>query len=213
MLHHLIQVWFQWVKDWEYAGVFILMAMESSIFPVPSEIVMPPAAFWAAQGKMNFWGVVLAGTSGSWFGSSVTYWVARVLGFPFIDKFGKYFFLKSEKIKASGVFVEKHGAAGLFFARLLPVVRHLISIPAGVYKMPFGKFSLITTVGAGLWCFILSWFGEQVIGQEPGLLDSPEQLAHVMKKKLMWFIIAAVIFLGLYFVTQFMMKNKNKTKK
>ena len=86
MLHELLQTWFNWVNDWGYWGVILLMAMESSIFPVPSEVVMPPAAFLAAQGKMNLWGVIAAGTFGSWLGSAITYAVSRAFGRPFMLK-------------------------------------------------------------------------------------------------------------------------------
>ena len=155
MLHHLITVWFQWVQDWGYLGVIILMAMESSIFPVPSEVVMPPAAMLAAQGKLNFWLVVLAGTFGSWLGSAITYGISRWLGRPFVLKFGKWFFISPEKLERAETFMARYEAGGIFFARLLPVVRHLISIPAGIVRMPFGKFSAMTVIGSFLWCTVL----------------------------------------------------------
>src|SRR4029079_15288709 len=97
MLHELLRTWFHWVDQWGYLGVFILMAMESSIIPVPSEVVMPPAAFWAAQGRMSMAGVVLAGTLGSYFGSVVSYLVSKWVGQPILRKYGKYFFLPVEK--------------------------------------------------------------------------------------------------------------------
>ena len=90
-MHALIALWFGWVRDWGYAGIVVLMAMESSIFPVPSEVVIPPAAFWVSQGKMSFAGVVLAGTFGSWLGSAITYWVARWVGRALILKWGRKF--------------------------------------------------------------------------------------------------------------------------
>ena len=127
MLHELLKTWFLWVEQWGYFGVFILMAMESSIFPVPSEIVMPPAAFWAAQGRMDFWGVVAAGTLGSLFGSLVTYYAAQFLGRPVVARFGKYFFMSEEKVAMAEAFILRHGLVGIFVARLLPVVRHLHS--------------------------------------------------------------------------------------
>lgn len=200
MLHEWIKVWFGWVEAWGYAGVFILMAMESSIFPVPSEVVMPPAAFWAVQGKMSFWGVVLAGTAGSWFGSAVTYFVARFAGWPLLQRYGKYVLMPPEKIALATGWVERFGAGGVLIARFLPVVRHLISIPAGVLKMPFGLFSLVTTVGAGAWCAILAWFGAAVIGDRPELLQSPEQMIAVVKAKLLWFVVAVLGFAVLYAV-------------
>src|SRR3954452_10892557 len=99
MLHGLLQVWFGWGRYGGYLGVIVLMAMESSIFPVPSEVVIPPAAFWAAQGRMSFWGVVLAGTFGSWLGSAITYWVARWLGRLVVVKWGRLFMVSEEKLE------------------------------------------------------------------------------------------------------------------
>ena len=156
-MHHLIEIWFQWVQDWGYWGVILLMAMESSIFPVPSEVVIPPAAFLAAQGKMSLWGVILAGTFGSWLGSAITYGVSRYAGRPFILKFGKYFFISPDKLERAEHFMARYEAGGIFFARLLPVVRHLISIPAGIVRMPFGKFSLMTVIGSAIWCLVKAW--------------------------------------------------------
>ncbi len=198
LLHSLIKVWFGWVEAWGYAGVFILMAMESSIFPVPSEVVMPPAAFWAAQGKMSFTGVVIAGTLGSYVGSIITYWVARWLGIPFINRYGRYVGLTPEKMKFAESWVRQYGAAGILVARFLPVVRHLISIPAGILKMPVASFSFMTTLGAGAWCWILAWFGAEVIGAHPELLQSPEAMVDVMKAKLIW-LVGAVLVLGLLY--------------
>ncbi len=209
MLHELLTTWFNLVEQWGYVGVFILMAMESSIFPVPSEIVMPPAAFWAAQGRMDFWGVILAGTAGSYFGSIVTYGVARAVGLPVVHRYGKYFFLSEKNLRLAETWVLAHGTMGVFIARLLPVVRHLISIPAGLFKMPVGKFSLVTIVGAGIWCSILAWFGREVIGDSPELLQSPEQLIHVMKAKVIW-IVAGVLAFGALYALMVWIRNRTK---
>ena len=133
-MHHLISIWFHWVKDWGYLGVILLMAMESSIFPVPSEVVIPPAAFWAAQGQMSKWGVILAGTFGSWLGSAITYFLAAWLGRIIVVRWGKWFFISEEKLLRAEHFVHRYEAGGVFFARLLPVIRHLISIPAGLVR-------------------------------------------------------------------------------
>lgn len=200
MLHELIRVWFGWVEQWGYAGVFLLMAMESTVVPVPSEIVMPPAAFWAAQGKMSFEGVILAGTLGSLLGSVVNYWVSQWIGLPVLQRYGKYFFISQDKLNLAHRWVSQFGTIGIFIARLLPVVRHLISIPAGILKMPFGRFSLATTLGAGIWCGVLSWFGREVIGGSPELLASPEALSHVIQAKLIWFVVGVVVFTVLYLV-------------
>ena len=210
MLHELIRTWFGWVDQWGYWGVFILMAMESSIIPVPSEIVMPPAAFWAAQGKMSFTGVVLAGTLGSYFGSAVSYWASRTLGYPIVARYGKYFLMPADKVLMAEAWVNRFGNFGIFIARLLPVVRHLVSIPAGLLKMPFGRFSVVTTLGAGLWCLILSWFGQELIGSHPELLQSPEALISVIKAKMHGFL-ALVGGLGLLYVGVVWFKKKGMT--
>jgi membrane protein DedA with SNARE-associated domain len=202
MLHEWIKIWFSWVQDWGYIGVFLLMAMESSIIPVPSELVIPPAAFWASQGQMSFTGVILAGTFGSWFGSALSYWGARWLGTPVLQRFGKYVLITPDKLLFAQRWLERYGVGGVFFARLLPVVRHLISIPAGVLRMPFLKFSAVTVVGAGLWCAVLAWFGRAVIGDRPDLLDSPEIMAHVIRGKLLWFVAAVVVFGILYAIVK-----------
>ena len=193
MLHALITTWFHWLEAWGYLGVFLLMALESSIVPVPSEVVMPPAAYWAAQGRMSLAGVILAGTLGSLFGSAVSYWTARWVGLPVLERFGKYALVGPKQLEVGERWVNEYGVGGIFAARLLPVVRHLISIPAGILKMPFGRFSAVTTLGAGLWCSVLSWFGVKVLGDQPNLLDSPEQMVAVIKAKLFWFIAAVVV--------------------
>lgn len=196
MLHQLLESVASWclhlVNDWGYWGVVILMAMESSIFPVPSEVVIPPAAILAAsQGSMTLTGVVLAGTFGSWLGSAITYGVARALGRPFIEKFGKYFGASLAKLERAEHFMHRYESGGLFFARLMPVLRHLISIPAGIICMPFLKFSLLTTVGAAIWCTVLAWLGGKVgsrlraAGQDPlqdaaALIEAVKHESHVI---------------------------------
>ncbi len=210
MIHELLTTWFHWVEMWGYLGVFILMAMESSIIPVPSEIVLPPAAFWAAQGRMSFSGVVVAGTAGSYFGSLINYWISRWVGEPVIKKYGRYFLLPPDKLAIAENWVASYGTFGIFTARLLPVVRHLISIPAGALKMPFGKFSFATLAGAGVWCTILSWFGQQVIGTHPELLQSPEAMMGVVKSKMHWFLAAVLLLGGLYaWVMRYRRKNSD----
>lgn len=200
MLHDLIHTWFTWVHDWGYWGVVILMAMESSIFPVPSEVVMPPAGFLAAQGKMSFWGAILAGTAGSWLGSAITYAVSRWAGRPFIVKFGKYFFCPPEKLERAERFLARYEAGGIFFARLLPVVRHLISIPAGIVRMPFGKFSAMTIIGSFIWCAILTWYGKGVSERNPKLMENPDQMVHAIKHESLWLVAAVAVICVLYFV-------------
>ena len=209
MLHELLHTWLGWVENWGYLGVIILMAMESSIIPVPSEVVMPPAAFLAAQGKLSLWGVILAGTFGSWLGSAITYAISRWLGRPFVLKFGKYFFISPEKLERAEVFMQRYEAGGIFFARLLPVVRHLISIPAGIVRMPFGKFSAMTIIGSFIWCAILSWYGKGIAERNPDLMKDPEAMIHAIKHESLG-IIAGIAVIGvLYFLMLKMTGKKN----
>ncbi|MBI3544600.1 MAG: DedA family protein [Deltaproteobacteria bacterium] len=207
MLHSLLTSWFNFVRDWNYLGVFLLMALESSIVPIPSEVVMPPAAFWASQGKMEFWLVVLAGTAGSYFGSLMSYLVSQWVGRPVVTRFGKYFLLGPEKVAMAEVWVTRYGAGGVFFSRLLPVIRHLVSIPAGLLKMNFVKFSLATTLGAFSWCAILSWFGQQILGDHPELLSSPEAMVAVCREKL-HLVVAGVMVLAMAYSVVVYMKRK-----
>src|SRR5919199_1102511 len=151
-MHKLIETWFHWVLSGGYPAVFWLMALESTIFPIPSEVVIPPAAIVAAShGGMSLPGVVIAGTLGSWFGSVLMYIVARWAGRPFVLRYGKYFLVPEDKLARAEVFMRRYEAGGIFFARLLPVIRHLISIPAGIIRMGFLKFSALTLAGGALW--------------------------------------------------------------
>lgn len=218
-MQSLIEIWFRWVHEWGYGGVVILMAMESSIFPVPSELVIPPAAILAAQGgKMSVLGVIIAGTFGSWLGSAITYWVALVVGRPVVMKFGKYFLLPSDKVERAERFMHRYEGGGIFFARLLPVIRHLISIPAGMIRMGFLKFSILTIVGAAIWCWVLAVLGQKVGAKLPASQMLALQkgdgvdlthLIHAVKHEALWIVGAVVAICILYFVMQRLTGSKN----
>ncbi len=198
MLHSLFVLWFQLCREWGYTGVFVLMAVESTVFPIPSEVIVPPAAYWAQQGEMNFWGVVFASTLGSWAGSSLSYWVAAELGRPMILRYGKYFLVPEKKWLLAEQWIQHYHSAGIFFARLLPVVRHLISLPAGAARTPYATFSAMTLAGSFLWSVVLAWFGAEVLADQPNLLEDPDAMIHVLKDKLMWFVGAALVLLATY---------------
>ncbi|HEX9285541.1 MAG TPA: DedA family protein [Nitrospirales bacterium] len=193
-----VGIWFQWVHDWGYPGIVILMAMESSIIPIPSEIVIPPAAYWAAQGRFSFGGVVLAGTVGSYLGAAITYWVARWLGRPLLVRYGPYIFCPENKLLRAERWLARYEAGGVFFARMVPVVRHLIGIPAGFVRMPFGVYSAMTIIGSGLWCGILAWFGGHLLGAQPDLLNDPAMLVQVLRERSWWFAGFALVLCALY---------------
>ena len=198
MFHSLLTVWFDLTLKWGYAGVFALMAIESTVFPLPSEVVIPPAAYLATQGHMNFWGVVAAATLGSWAGSALSYWVARSLGRPLLLRYGRYVFVPEKKWLLAEGWINRYSAAGIFFARLLPVVRHLVSLPAGAARMNFKVFTTMTLLGSFVWSTVLAWFGAKVLGEEKQLLQDPGAMVRVLKDKLAWFVAAAVILLLLY---------------
>jgi len=200
MFHSLFVQWFNLSLQWGYAGVFLLMAIESTIFPIPSEMIVPPAAYWAEQGHFRFWGVVLAATLGSWSGSALSYFVAQSLGRPLILHYGKYFLVPEKKWMLAEQWILHYSAAGVFFARLLPGVRHLVSLPAGAARMPFALFSAMTLSGSLLWSTVLAWFGASVLTDQPELLENPDALVRLLKEKLLWFVAAAIILLALYVV-------------
>ncbi len=201
-MHHLIQLWFQWVEQWGYLGIILLMAMESSIFPVPSEIVIPPAAFLAMEGKLNTFGVIAAGTFGSWLGATVTYWVSLWLGRVFISQWGRYILLSERKLERAENWIHRYEAGGIFFARLLPVIRHIISIPAGIIRMNFATFSVMTLAGSALWCCVLTWFGQKVLTRS--MIESKDATALIQAVKgsgnFHIMVIACVVFACLYVV-------------
>lgn len=147
------------VVDFGYIGIIIMMAVESSFIPFPSEIVMIPAGYAAQKGDMSLSLVLISGFSGSMIGAWINYFLAMSLGRRFLYRYGKYFFMGPEILDKMQEFFQKHGSVSTFTGRLIPGVRQLISIPAGLYKMNFGLFSLYTFLGAGLWSTILVLLG------------------------------------------------------
>src|SRR5262245_51184980 len=137
MLHELIKAWFEWSRDAGYFGVFIMMAIESTIVPIPSEIIMPPAGYWAEQGQMSLVGVILVGGLGSTFGSTLCYWFSRSFGRAVLARYGKWLLLPPERLELAERWLAEYAMGGIFLSRLLPVVRHLIGFPAGLVRVPF----------------------------------------------------------------------------
>jgi membrane protein DedA with SNARE-associated domain len=158
-MHELINWLVTTIGALGYPGIFLLMAMESSVIPIPSELVMPPAGYLAQQGQMNMTLAILCGTFGSLIGAYANYFAAHYLGRPLLLKYGKYVWITEEKFAKVETFFKNHGEVSTFIGRLLPVVRHLISLPAGLAGMNHLKFSLYTLAGAGLWVTVLSYIG------------------------------------------------------
>jgi membrane protein DedA with SNARE-associated domain len=152
---------------WLIAG---LMALESTFVPIPSEVIIPPAAYLAhTQGQMSLFGIVLAGTAGSWVGASLMYWASRTLGRAVLLRVAPYVGLKAAKIDMAERWAARYEWGGVFFSRLLPVIRHLIGIPVGILRMDFRWYALATLAGSLLWCSVLTWLGA-TLGRHPELL-------------------------------------------
>jgi membrane protein DedA with SNARE-associated domain len=198
-MHELMVTWFGWVRDWHYLGIFLLMAMESSLIPVPSELVIPPAAYWAAQGEMSMTGVVLAGTAGSFVGALVMYGASRALGRPLVLRWGKYVMVSPAKLEQAERFLARYETGGVFFARLLPVIRHLIGIPAGIVRMPLGPYCVSTIVGSAVWCTVLAVLGKEVLGDRPDLMTNPTAVIDALKGK-SHIVVGAVLVLAVLYV-------------
>jgi membrane protein DedA with SNARE-associated domain len=168
-MHTLIDSLFSFFSTIDYTAIFVLMTLESSIFPVPSELVMIPAGVSAAGGHIDPVLAILVGGVGSVVGALLNYYIlGKWLGKPFLTKYGKYILITPEKYKRAEDLFLQNDKIYTFVGRLIPVVRHLISIPAGIFRMPMTPFISITFLGATLWCAILValgyYFGESVIG-------------------------------------------------
>jgi membrane protein DedA with SNARE-associated domain len=192
-LAHLI-AWYQQTLDaGGYPLIAGMMLMESTFIPLPSEMVIPIAAHQArVTGKMTLWGVVIAGTLGSWAGAAIMYWASRLAGRPLVLRYGGYFLVPEAKLHAAEQWAARFGPFGVFAARLLPVVRHLIGIPMGIVKMDFLRYSLFTLAGSLLWCGVLAWVGVTA-GNDPKLMQG--DLHHIV----LWLAGAVVVLGSLYY--------------
>ncbi len=171
-----------------------LMALESTLVPIPSETIVPPAAYLArTQGGLSVAGVVIAATLGSWVGASVMYWGARWLGRPLVMRFAPYVGLSVPKIELAERWSAHYGWAGVFFSRLLPVIRHLIGIPVGILRMDFRVYAAATLAGSLLWCSVLAWLGAT-------LGDHPELLKGSLHRFVLLVLAALAVLGALYYV-------------
>ncbi|HUL50215.1 MAG TPA: DedA family protein [Gemmatimonadales bacterium] len=167
----------QWLLDTlralGYPGIIVLMAIESSVLPVPAEAVIPPAGYWAAKGVMDPVLVTLCAVIGSVIGSLASYGLARWLGRGFIERYGKYVLVSARSLERTDNFFARHGEISVLVGRLLPVARHLISIPAGIARMPLPRFVLYTAAGATVWCAVLTVIG-YVLGKNEAVLRNED---------------------------------------
>ena len=196
MLERFIDGLLQTLLAIGYPGIVALMALESSILPVPSELVMPPAGYWAAKGQMSFPVVLLCGVLGSIIGALANYYGAQLIGRPLIQRYGKYVLLSEKNLLRSERFFAEHGEISTLIGRLFPVIRHLISIPAGLHRMPLPRFILYTALGAAVWCAILTWIG-YFLGQHEAALRS-EEIHRYVTWALLMLIPLTVVVLWIY---------------
>lgn len=176
-----------------YSGIAILMALESMVAPVPSEVVMPFAGFLVYTGKFNLIFVIIASSIGSILGSMASYYIGFYGGKPLVLKIGKYLLLEEKHLDFATGFFQKYGSATIFFSRFIPVVRHLISIPAGIGKMNIRKFFLFTLVGATAWNSILVYFGMKLGEKWAEISKYSEILDFIMAALVVIFVIAYII--------------------
>jgi membrane protein DedA with SNARE-associated domain len=177
-------------RDLGYAGIFGLMALESSFFPFPSEVVVPPGGANAKVGEMSLVLVIAFGIAGSILGALFNYWLAVKLGRPFCIKYGRYFLLSEKKFRKSEEFFRRHGEIGTFVGRLIPGVRQIISFPAGLAKMHVGRFCFFTALGAGIWVTVLALIGYAV---GPDIAGEIEEVKKHSTTVLLWMVPALVL--------------------
>lgn len=175
-MHDLINLIINTVGSLGYLGIFIMMFLESSFFPFPSEVVMIPAGVLVYRGEMNVFLAISCGIGGSLFGALFNYYLALKMGRAFILRYGKYVFFTPKSMEKMETFFQKHGHISTFVGRLLPAVRQYISLPAGIARMNVTKFCIFTTLGAGIWVCILTW-----IGYSLAHLIQTSQVSHLLE--------------------------------
>jgi len=182
------------LKTGGYSLIALMMAIESSLVPLPSEFVIPPAAHLAYTGQipLSLPGIIIAGAVGSWLGATLMYWAARWGGRPLLMRYGRFVFISPAKIEGAERWAAHYGAMGVFISRLLPVVRHLIGIPAGIVRMNYRSFSLFTVLGSAAWCSVLSYVGIKM-GQDQQLMKGE------LHRVSLWLGGAMLVLGGLYY--------------
>jgi len=214
LMHQWITALGEWytrlLQTWGAPAIALMMAIESTVVPIPSEVVIPPAAHLAYTGKisLSLWSIVVAGALGSWLGATIMYWTARLAGRPLVMRYGKYVFVPHEKVEKAERWSDHYGSMGIFISRLLPVVRHLIGIPAGIVRLNYLYFSVFTLLGSGIWSAVLCYVGVKM-GQDEKLMQGE------LHRVTLWLGGAVLVLGGLYyfFVHRHMVKAQSPTSK
>lgn len=200
MIHNIANTLVAVIGEWGYLGIFLLMFIESTFFPFPSEVVMIPAGYLAHKGEMNLYLIVLAGIAGSVAGALFNYYIALWFGRSFFIKYGKYMFIKTETLEKLENFFHKHGELSTFNGRLIPGVRQLISLPAGLARMNVAKFSFYSGLGAGIWVIVLVMLG-YLLGSNEALISE-----HLTSATLI--ALLCVVLITLFYIV----RNKRRKK-
>jgi membrane protein DedA with SNARE-associated domain len=208
---------------WGFVIIFLLMAIESSFIPFPSEVVMIPAGFLAYRGELTTGQplldlilALLVGTAGSIVGAYVNYYLGLKLGRPFLHKYGKYFFLSEKNLQRAEEVFRDYGDITTFVCRLIPAIRQLISIPAGLAKMPHKKFALFTALGAGIWTAILALTGWYLahLAKDLSYMEMVERGKEIISRHYIWVILFLAIIITVYIILhKYIMKSNKKEEK
>jgi membrane protein DedA with SNARE-associated domain len=200
MIHDIANTIVSYIGDMGYLGIFLLMFLESTFFPFPSEVIMIPAGYLAFKGEMSLTIIILVGILGSLAGALLNYYLAMTFGRKIILKYGKYFFIKEETLAKLDIFFTKHGEISTFTGRLIPGIRQLISLPAGLAGMNIAKFSFYTAIGAGIWVIVLVVLGYAV--------GSNEALISEYLKSATLIALVSVVLLMIFYIV----RNKRRKK-
>ena len=200
MLHEIAVAIVSYIGDLGYIGIFLLMFLESTFFPFPSEIVMIPAGYLAYKGEMNLYLAIAAGILGSVTGALFNYYFAIYFGRKFLLRYGRYFFVKEKTLQKLETFFQKHGELSTFNGRLIPGIRQLISLPAGLARMNVVKFSLYTALGAGIWVVVLVALGY--------LLGSQEELISEYLRSATLIALICVLLITIFYIVRHKRRDK-----
>lgn len=185
-----------------YAGITILMALESANIPIPSEIIMPFSGFLVWQGTLQFWPVVIWGAIGNLIGSLVSYYLGYFGGRPFFKKYGRFIFVTEHDVALAEKLFDKYGAIAIFVSKLLPIVRTFASFPAGLARMNILKFSIYSFIGSVIWSYFLTYVGFTA-GENWDILKT-------YFHKFDWVIAALIIAAGIYWIWRHVVNNRNE---
>jgi membrane protein DedA with SNARE-associated domain len=200
MIHDIAAYLVETIGNMGYWGIFLLMFLESTFFPFPSEIIMVPAGYLAYKGEMNLYLVVIIGIFGSVCGALFNYYLAMHFGRKFLLKYGKYFFIKEETLDKLEAFFTQHGELSTFNGRLIPGIRQLISLPAGLARMNIVKFSLYSALGAGIWVVVLVALG-YLLGSNEELISEYLHIATLIA-------LVSVVFITIFYIVRYKRREK-----